>query len=86
MGEGGEAEEITISGDDMQRWVLKIFLNHAVTEHFAEQQNNTLRVGTISSADGGSRYALPERAALSGPLPSASKWKAGELAPSMRGL
>src|ERR1700727_893911 len=33
-GEWGEAEEITISGDDMQRWVLKIFLNHAVTGHF----------------------------------------------------
>lgn len=41
-GDWGEAEEITISGDDLQRWVLKIFLNHAVTGHFAEQQNNTL--------------------------------------------
>lgn len=37
-GEWGEAKEITISGDDMQRWVLKLFLNHAVTGHFAEQQ------------------------------------------------
>jgi hypothetical protein len=37
-GEWGEAEEITISGDDMQRWVLKVFLNHAVTGHFEVQQ------------------------------------------------
>lgn len=37
-GEWGEAEEITISGDDMQRWVLKLFLNHAVTGHFEVQQ------------------------------------------------
>lgn len=41
-GEWGEAEEITISGDDIQRWVLKVFLNHAVTEHFEVQQNNTV--------------------------------------------
>jgi hypothetical protein len=32
-GDWGDAEEITISGDDMQRWVLKLFLNHAVTGH-----------------------------------------------------
>jgi hypothetical protein len=37
-GEWGETEEITISGDDMQRWVLKLFLNHAVTGHFEVQQ------------------------------------------------
>jgi hypothetical protein len=41
-GEWGEAEEITISGDDLQRWALKIFLNHAVTEHFEEQQDRTV--------------------------------------------
>jgi hypothetical protein len=41
-GEWGEAEEITISGDDMQRWVLKLFLNHAVTRHFDVQQDNTV--------------------------------------------
>jgi hypothetical protein len=37
-GEWGETEEITVSGDDMQRWVLKLFLNHAVTGHFKVQQ------------------------------------------------
>ena len=37
-GEWGEAEEIAISGDDMQRWVLKLFLNHAGTGHFEVQQ------------------------------------------------
>jgi hypothetical protein len=41
-GEWGDAEEITISGDDMQRWVLKVFLNHAVTEHFEVQQHKTV--------------------------------------------
>ncbi len=41
-GEWGDAEEITISGDDMQRWVLKLFLNHAVTGHFDVQQDNTV--------------------------------------------
>jgi hypothetical protein len=41
-GEWGIAEEITISGDDMQRWVLKLFLNHAVTEHFDMQQGRTV--------------------------------------------
>jgi len=45
-GEWGEAEEITISGDDFQRWVLKIFLNHAVTGHFEEQQNRTVTFPT----------------------------------------
>ena len=39
-GEWGAAEEVTISGDDMQRWVLKLFLNHAVTGHFDVQQNH----------------------------------------------
>ncbi|GAA2400201.1 hypothetical protein [Mycolicibacterium llatzerense] len=38
-GEWGEEEEITVSGDDLQRWVLKVILNHAVTEHFTEQQD-----------------------------------------------
>ncbi|GJO54272.1 hypothetical protein NJB1604_45170 [Mycobacterium marinum] len=38
-GEWGEAEEITISGDDFQRWVLKLFLNHAVTDQFSVQQD-----------------------------------------------
>lgn len=41
-GEWGDAEEITVSGDDMQRWVLKVFLNHAVTEHFDVQQGKTV--------------------------------------------
>ncbi|BBZ38250.1 MULTISPECIES: hypothetical protein [Mycobacterium] len=41
-GEWGDAEEVTISGDDMQRWVLKLFLNHAVTGHFDVQQDNTV--------------------------------------------
>ena len=41
-GDWGEAEEITISGDNMQRWVLKLFLNHAVTEHFDVQQGKTV--------------------------------------------
>jgi hypothetical protein len=41
-GEWGDAEEITISGDDMQRWVLKLFLNHAVTGHFSVQQGKTV--------------------------------------------
>lgn len=39
-GKWGAAEEVTISGDDMQRWVLKLFLNHAVTGHFDVQQNH----------------------------------------------
>ena len=39
-GEWGAAEEVTISGDDMQRWVLKLFLNHAVTGHFDVQQHH----------------------------------------------
>jgi hypothetical protein len=38
-GDWGEPEEITISGEDLRRWVLKIFLNHAVTGHFNEQQD-----------------------------------------------
>jgi hypothetical protein len=38
VGDWGDAEKITISGDDMQRWVLKLFLNHAVTGHFEVQQ------------------------------------------------
>jgi hypothetical protein len=41
-GEWGDAEEITISGDDMQRWLLKLFLNHAVTEHYDVQQRKTV--------------------------------------------
>jgi hypothetical protein len=41
-GEWGEAEEITISGDNMQRWVLKLFLNHAVTGHFEVQPDNSV--------------------------------------------
>nr|WP_090280582.1 hypothetical protein [Mycolicibacterium komanii]CRL76709.1 hypothetical protein CPGR_04577 [Mycolicibacterium komanii] len=45
-GEWGKAEEITISGDEFQRWVLKIFLNHAVTGHFNEQQDGTLTIPT----------------------------------------
>ena len=45
-GEWGDAEEITISGDDMQRWVLKLFLNHAVTGHFDVQQNKTVTFPT----------------------------------------
>jgi hypothetical protein len=45
-GEWGDAEEITISGDDMQRWVLKLFLNHAVTRHFDVQQNKTVTFPT----------------------------------------
>lgn len=38
-GEWGDAEEMTISGDDFQRWVLKLFLNHAVKDHFTVQQD-----------------------------------------------
>lgn len=45
-GEWGEAEEVTISGDDMQRWVLKVFLNHAVTEHFEVQQGKSVTFPT----------------------------------------
>jgi hypothetical protein len=45
-GEWGDAEEITISGDDMQRWVLKLFLNHAVTGHFDVQQKKTVTFPT----------------------------------------
>ena len=45
-GEWGEAEEVTISGDDMQRWVLKVFLNHAVTEHFEVQQGKSVMFPT----------------------------------------
>jgi len=45
-GHWGGAEEITISGDDMQRWVLKLFLNHAVTGHFDVQQDNTVTFPT----------------------------------------
>jgi hypothetical protein len=41
-GEWGDAEEITISGDDMQRWVLKLFLNHAVTKQFQVQRSKTV--------------------------------------------
>ena len=39
-GEWGAAKEVTISGDDMQRWVLKLFLNHAVTGHFSDVQQH----------------------------------------------
>jgi hypothetical protein len=45
-GEWGDAEEITISGDDMQRWVLKLFLYHAVAGHFDVQQNKTVTFPT----------------------------------------
>jgi hypothetical protein len=45
-GEWGEAEEITISGDDLQRWVLKLFLNHVVTGHLHEQRNNAVTFPT----------------------------------------
>ena len=41
-GEWGGPEEITISGDHMQRWVLKLFLNHAVTKHFTVQQDKAV--------------------------------------------
>jgi hypothetical protein len=41
-GEWGDAEQITISGDDMQRWVLKLFLNHAVTNKFSVQQGKAV--------------------------------------------
>ncbi|WBP94940.1 hypothetical protein O6072_02450 [Mycolicibacterium neoaurum] len=41
-GEWGAEEEVTISGEDFRRWVLKIFLNHAVTKHFEEQQDRTV--------------------------------------------
>lgn len=46
-GEWGNPEQITISGDDMQRWVLKIFLNHAVTGHYdVHQRNSSVRFPT----------------------------------------
>lgn len=45
-GEWGAAEEITISGEDLRRWVLKIFLNHAVTGHFNEQQDTDVTFPT----------------------------------------
>ncbi|MCV7343801.1 hypothetical protein [Mycolicibacterium rhodesiae] len=41
-GEWGDAEEVTISGDDMQRWLLKLLLNHVVTGHLHEQREHKL--------------------------------------------
>lgn len=37
-GEWGEPEEITVSGDDFQVWVLKLLLNHVVGKAFAHQK------------------------------------------------
>ncbi|ORA01995.1 hypothetical protein BST17_25635 [Mycolicibacterium bacteremicum] len=45
-GDWGDSEEITISGDDMQRWVLKLFLNHAVKDHFTVQQDKKVSFPT----------------------------------------
>jgi hypothetical protein len=45
-GDWGVYEEITVSGDDLQRWVLKLLLNHAVTEHFSEQQDQKVAFPT----------------------------------------
>ncbi|TDL06724.1 hypothetical protein EUA04_18710 [Mycolicibacterium obuense] len=45
-GEWGDAEEISISGNDFQRWVLKLFLNHAATNHFGVQQAKTVQYPT----------------------------------------
>jgi hypothetical protein len=37
-GEWGDYEEITVSGDDFQAWVLKLILNHVVGKAFAHQK------------------------------------------------
>ena len=37
-GDWGEPEEITISGDDFQNWMLKLILNHVVGKAFSHQQ------------------------------------------------
>lgn len=37
-GEWGDYEEITISGDDFQAWVLKLILNHVVGKAFIHQK------------------------------------------------
>jgi hypothetical protein len=42
-GEWGGYEEITISGDDFQAWVLKLILNHVVGKAFAESQDKVDR-------------------------------------------
>ncbi|MCQ4120815.1 hypothetical protein [Rhodococcus tibetensis] len=47
-GEWGRAESITISGDDLQRWVLKMFLTHAAVGSF---KLDGKQVNTPISAD-----------------------------------
>lgn len=37
-GEWGEPADITVSGDDFQRWVLKLLLNHVIGKAFAHQK------------------------------------------------
>lgn len=39
-GEWGDDEEITISGDDLSAWVLKLILNHVVGKAFAHQKGD----------------------------------------------
>jgi hypothetical protein len=37
-GEWGGPEQITISGDDLERWALKLLLNHAAGKAFSANQ------------------------------------------------
>lgn len=72
-GEWGDAEEITISGDDMQRWVLKVFLNHAVTGHFDVQQKKTVTFPTEAIDLLLDRAAWPSKWGLTVPGETRSK-------------
>jgi hypothetical protein len=42
-GEWGDREEITISGDDLERWVLKLLLNHAAGKAFSANKGQLKR-------------------------------------------
>lgn len=44
-GEWGEPEEVEISGDDFQRWVLKLLITHAAADVYTEKGGN--RVQTV---------------------------------------
>lgn len=48
-GEWGDPEELEVSGDDFQRWVLKLLITHAAADVYTETDGN--RVKTIVPDD-----------------------------------
>ncbi len=48
-GEWGGPEQITISGDDLERWALKLLLNHAAGKAFSANQGLNLRADASSA-------------------------------------